>query len=281
MGRLLSKGKADVDVIANGVRLQYSESGSGFPVVCMHGNGLSRNMWRHLIPELSQRYRAIAYDQRAMGKSETPGRPGLTFTNEVHGKDYEAFLDALEIDQAAIVAQAYGSFIAMRTAIDLPERVTAMVVVNTAAQILGRTDLSTLPDWPGTVEEHGMEPLLDAAMNRWFVKRVHREHPEVVQFYREMLGANPPMGYAANTRGIMQFDIRDELSKIRCPTLVIAGKEDRSTTPRDHETVAQGIPGARLAFVPDASHTVPEEQAEEFNRLTLEFLDQNIPTSLS
>ena len=280
MGGSLLKGKADVDVIANGVRLQYSESGSGFPVVCMHGNGLNRDMWRHLIPELNQRYRAIAYDQRAMGKSETPGRPGLTFLNEVHAKDYQAFLDALDIDQAAIVAQAFGGFAALRTAIDRPERVKAMVLVNISAKMGGRT-MTTLPEWPGTVEEHGMEPLLDEAMDRWFVQRVHREHPEVVQFYREMLGANPPMGYAANTRGIMKYDISDELGKIRCPTLVITGKEDWSTPAGDQEILAQGIPGAQLAVVPDASHTVPEENAGEFNRLTLEFLGQHIPTSLS
>ena len=280
MGGSLLKGKADVDVIANGVRLQYSESGSGFPVVCMHGNGLNRDMWRHLIPELNQRYRAIAYDQRAMGKSETPGRRGLTFLNDVHAKDYQGFLDALDIDQAAIVAQAFGGFAALRTAIDRPERVKAMVLVNITAKMGGRT-MTTLPEWPGTVEEHGMEPLLDEAMDRWFVQRVHREHPEVVQFYRKMLGANPPMGYAANTRGIMQYDISDELGKIRCPTLIITGNEDWSTPARDQEILAQGIPGARLAVVPDASHTVPEENAEEFNRLALEFLNEHVPTSLS
>ena len=266
-----------MDIIANGIRLQYIEAGSGYPVVCIHGNGLNRDMWRHLMPQLSQRYRVIAYELRGMGKSETTGKRGVTVTNEDHGKDLEAFLDALNIDQAAIVAHAFGSFVAMRAAIDRPEKISAMVLVNTAAQVEGETR-TAIPRWVGTVEEHGMEPLLDGTMTRWFVERVHREQHEVIQFYREMVAANPPMGYAANCRGIAQFDVRSELSRIQCPTLVVAGTEDRSLPPKDSEIIAEEVSGARLVVVPDASHTVPEEQVEEFNRMTLDFLDQNIPS---
>ena len=212
-----------------------------------------------------------------MGKSEAPGRRGVTHTNEDHGKDLEAFLDALNIDQAAIVGHAFGGFVGMRVAIDRPERVSAMVLVNTTAK---SPTSPQAPGWATTVEAEGMEPLIDYSMARWFLERVHREHPEVIQSYREMFGANPPMGYAANARGIPLYGLRDELNAIRCPTLVVGGKEDKGIPPRDNELFTERISGAQLVTVPDASHTVPEEQAEEFNRRTLEFLDQNIPKSL-
>ena len=262
-----------MDVIANGVRLQYVEAGSGYPVVCIPGNGLSTLMWRHLIPALSERYRAIAYELRGMGGSEAPGRPGVTYTNEDHGKDLEAFLDGLDISHAAIVGHAFGGFVAMRVAIDRPERVGAMVLVNTTAK---SPRSAVAADWAKVVEAEGMEPLLDETMARWFLERVHREQPEVIQSYREMLGANPPMGYAANARGISRLDLRDELSAIQCPTLVVGGEEDKGIPPSENEKNAEKIPGAQLAIIRDASHTVPEEQAEEFNRTTLEFLDQSI-----
>ena len=255
-----------MDVIANGIRLQYFESGSGYPVVCIHGNGLSTEMWRHLVPALSQRYRTIAYDLRGMGKSEAPGKRGVTYTNEDHGQDLEGFLDAL------------GGFVAMRFAIDRPDRVSAMVLVNTSAKMEGPTALS-VPKWAPIVEAEGIEPLLDGAMDRWFLERVHREQPEVIELYRKILGANPPMGCAANSRGILQLDLRSELDQIKSPTLLVAGQEDKSTPPGDHELMAERIPGARLVVVPDASHTVPEEQAEEFRRTTLEFLDQAIAST--
>ena len=237
-------------------------------------------MWRHLIPKLNQKYRAIAYELRGMGKSEAPGKQGVTYTNEDHAKDLEALLDALNISQAAIVAHAFGGFVAMRVAIDRPERVSTMVIVNTSAKLESSTVSKMAPGRATTVEIEGMEPLLDNAMARWFTERVHREHPEVIQFYREMLGANPPMGYAANARGIPLIDLRDKLNTIQCPTLVVVGKEDKATPPRENKMIAERIPGAQLVVVPNASHTVPEEQADEFNRMTLGFLDQNIPRTL-
>ena len=265
-----------MDVVANGVRLQYSESGSGYPVICLHGNGLTRDAWRHFLPELGRGHRAIAYDLRATGKSEAPGRRGVTFTNDDHARDLEAFMDALGIDRAALVGHAFGATVAMRVAIDRPERVAALVLVDIAARIGDKTRASLL-GWAETVEREGMGPLVDAAMDRWFVQRMHRDHPETIQFYSIMYAANPPMGYAANCRGIPLFDVRDKLSLIRCPTLVVAGLEDRSVTVAEKTALAAGIPGARLVVVPDASHTVPEEQPEEFTRLTLEFLRQAIP----
>ncbi len=71
------------------------------------------------------------------------------------------------------------------------------------------------------------------------------------------------------------WDVRPELGKIQCPTLVVAGKEDWSTPPEGHKFIAQAIPNSRFAIIENASHTVPEEQADEFNRLTLEFLTQH------
>ena len=268
-----------MDVIANGVRLQYIESGSGYPVICMHGNGLNRQLWRHIMQELSKKYRAITYELRGMGKSETPGKPGLTITIEDHAKDLEGFMDALNIKEAAIVAHAFGSLVAMRFAVDHPERVKAMVLVDTTPKVGGKTQ-ERIPKWIEIIEKEGEEPLLDQTMERWFVESFRREHPDIIKLYRDMVASNPPMGYAANFRGVLLCDITDELHEIKCPTLVVGGAEDRgSTPPETHELIAGKIPNSKLVIVPNASHTVPEEQTKEFNRVTLEFLSQNIPVS--
>ncbi|MBI3978509.1 MAG: alpha/beta fold hydrolase [Chloroflexi bacterium] len=262
-----------MDTIANGVRLHYVEAGSGPAVVCIHGLGLNTGVWRHLMPELSRRYRAIAYDLRGMGKSEAPGRRGVTNTAEIHADDLAGFLDALGIQQAAIVAHAFGAFGAMVFAAARPERISALAVVNTSAQ-MGEPGSSQGLYRAATAELDGMAPLLDVGMARWFVERVHREQPEVIRFYREMLGSTPPMGYAASARALPKLDLRPLLGQVRCPTLVVAGEQDWSTPPSHHEVIARAIPGAQFVVVQSASHTVPEEQPEEFNRLTIGFLDR-------
>lgn len=263
-----------MDIIANGIRLNYAEAGQGQAVVCLHGLGLNKEVWRHLFPLLSEHYRTMAFDLRGMGKSEAPGGRGLTYTIDLHAEDLESLLNGLRVEQTAIVAHAFGAFVAMRFAINRPERVSSMVVVNTSP-MMGEPGISQALYRGAVAELDGMAPLLDVAMSRWFVEPFHRKHPEVIQFYREMLGSTPPMGYAANARSLGLWDLRPELAKIRCPTLVVAGKEDWSTPPSGHEIIAQRIQRGRLVIIQNASHTVPEEQAEEFNRLTLQFLKEH------
>ncbi len=267
-----------MDVITNGVRLQYIESGSGYPVICIHGNGLTRDSWRHLMPELSKKYRAIAYDLRGMGKSETLGKPGMTTTNEDHAKDLEGFMDALNIKKAAIVASTFGAMVSMRFAIDHPERTSAMVATCTTAKVRGRTK-KLISYWVEIIEKVGVEPLLDESMERWFVESFRQEHPDVIKFYRDIATANPPMGYAANFRGMLQYNLIPELHKIKCPTLVVAGAEGKTLPIADHKIIAEKISNSKLVIVQNASQSVPEEQPGEFNRITLEFLSQNIPPS--
>jgi 3-oxoadipate enol-lactonase len=263
-----------MDILANRTRFWYSESGQGQPVICIHGNGLNRDMWRHFVPALSQRSRAIVYELRGMGESETVGKPGQKFTVQDHANDLLAIMDVLQIERCALVSHAFGAFVAMQFAADHPDRVNASVLCCTSARIESATK-QALPRWVETAERVGMGPLIEEAMERWFVEDFRREHPEIIDLYRRIVGANPPMGYAANCRGIIEYDVRDALPKIQCPALVITGEKDRSCPPKDHEFIAQRIPCAQLVVVPGASHTVPEEQVEIFNHTVLRFLDEH------
>jgi 3-oxoadipate enol-lactonase len=261
-----------MDVIANGIRIHYLEPGvrTGLPVILLHGNGLNHEMWRHLEPALRAEYRVIQPHFRGMGKSEAPGFPGVTWTIDDHAADLESFLDALGIERAALVAHAFGGFVAMKVALDHPESVASLVLVDTSATVEGTTR-EALPKWAEKVEHQGMASVVDGAMDRWFVPRI-RDDAATLDLYRRLVAANPPMGYAANCRGIPQFDLRDALGRITAPTLVVGGTEDYSISLQQKRDLAEGIPGARFVAVHDASHTVPEEQPELFNREVVAFL---------
>ena len=267
-----------LDIIANGVRLHYMDASRGLPLVFMHALGANMDVFRNQIPSLKQCYRVITYDLRGMGKSEAPGRRGVTYSVELHAKDLEGLLDTLNIPRAAIIAHAYGGIVAMQFAMKRPERVDAMVLVNTSAR-LGEPVWSQALCRAAIAELDGMEPLLEGTMTRWFAPEVHRERPQVIQFYREIVASTPPMGYAASARSLWQLDLLEGLGQVRCPTLVVAGEKDCTTLPAHHQEIAQRIPGARLVVVKNASHTVPEEQSEEFTRLTVEFLNRVLVAS--
>jgi 3-oxoadipate enol-lactonase len=264
-----------MEIIANGVRLHYTEAGAGPAVICLHGLGLNLGLFRHQFPLWSQRYRTIAYDLRGMGQSEAPGRRGGTHTVEMHAHDLGALLDALQVQGASLVAQAFGAFAALHYAVQHPERVRALIVFNTCA-FMGEPGISQGLYRAARAELDGMDPLLDTAMTRWFTEPFRREHPEAIQYYRKMLGSTPPLGYAASARELAQLDLRPELAQVKCPTLVLAGELDWSTPVAAHEVIAASIPNSRLVVVQGASHTLPEEQPEEFARLSLAFLEESL-----
>jgi 3-oxoadipate enol-lactonase len=262
-----------MDIVVNGTRLHYIDVGTKQPLVLLHGLGLNVDSFRNQIPSLAKQYRVIGYDLRGMGKSEAPGYRGAKYTFELHANDFEDLLGALNIDRVAIVAHAYGGMVAMQWAMKSWQRISAMILVNTTAK-LGEPGISQALYRAMRAECDGMQPLLDTAMTRWFRPEVHSERPEIIQFYRELLGSTPPMGYAASARSLWDLDLLEGLAQIHCPTLVIAGEKDWATPPAHHEQIAKRIPGARLVIVKNASHTVPEEQPEEFTRLTLDFLSK-------
>ena len=264
-----------MNIVANGARLHVEDIGAGMPVVCLHGLGLNMNLYRHLAPELRKSYRVISYDLRGMGESEAPGRRGVTYPIELHAEDLEALMDVLKIRKTAIIAHAYGAFVSMHYAIQRPDRVSALVIFNTSAK-MGEPGTSQALYRALSAELNGMNDQLDTSMPRWFVDTIHREQPEVIDYYRTMLASTPPFGYAASARAIAEYDIRLKLKMIKCPTLVMVGEHDWSTPPEHHEYIAQQIPSARLEILGDASHTLPEEQPEKFNQLTLDFLKEKL-----
>ena len=263
-----------VQITVNGARFVVIESGSGVPVICLHGNGLNRDLWRHLAPSLARKYRAVVYELRGMGQSESVQQPGTTVTVQNHADDLNGLMDALGIEQAAIVAHAFGGFPAMQLAANQPHRISALVMACTSARMEGATR-KVIPYWIQTAESEGMEPLVESALKRWFTASFRQAHPQIMDLYRKMIAGNPPLGYAANSRGILTYDMRDRLHAIQCPTLLISGDQDVSTPTEDHRFIAERVPNAELIVVQYASHTVPEEQPEAFNQMVLGFLDRH------
>ena len=267
-----------VEIIINNARFQVTDSGSGVPVICIHGNGLNRDLWRHLTPLPAQKYRTVVYELRGMGESESVDQPGGKITVQDHADDLSALMEALGLEHSAIVAHGFGGFPAMQLAIDEPHRISALIMACTSARMEGATP-KAIPYWIETAENVGMGPLVEAGLERWFVAPFREAHPEIMDLYREMIGNNPPLGYAANARGILEYDIRDQLFRIQCPTLLVSGEADWSTPTDDHRLIAERVSNAELVVVRNASHTVPEEQPEEFKQIVLGFLDQHVPRS--
>jgi 3-oxoadipate enol-lactonase len=140
-----------------------------------------------------------------------------------------------------------------------PDRVERLVMCCSSAYI---DPEGTYRDRARAVREHGIEPLVDAAIGRWFTSAFADAHPEVVEPRRRNLLATPVEGYAACCEALADMDLRDSLSAVRAPTLVISGRDDPATPPEHGRLIADGVPGARFEVVDDAAHLANLQQPD-------------------
>jgi len=235
-------------------------------LVLANSLGSTLAMWEPQIERLAAELRVVRFDLRGHGRSPVPPGP---YTLAELAEDVVALLDRLEIPRAHVAGVSLGGMIAMRLGIDAPDRVDRLVLCCTSAR-LGPP--SMWEDRIRTVRERGTEALADAVVARWFTPAWAAAHPDRVRRLREMIATTPDEGYAGCCAAIRDMDLEPELGRISAPTLVIAGADDPATPPDHGARIAAGIPGARMAVVPDSAHLANIEQADEVTTRILDHL---------
>ena len=222
------------------IELHCEETGSGEPLVLLHGNGEDGTYFAHQIAHFSQRFRVLALDTRGHGKSPRGEAP---FTIRQFARDLLAFLDARGIERAHLLGFSDGCNIALAFALAHPERVGKLVL-------------------------NGVN------LNARGVKRSVQVPIELgYRMARLFAGLSAKARANAEMLGLMVNDPNvapEELAALTAPTLVIAGENDMIR--EDHtRLIAERIPNARLAFVP-GDHFVAAKNPAAFNREVERFL---------
>jgi 3-oxoadipate enol-lactonase/4-carboxymuconolactone decarboxylase len=110
------------------------------------------------------------------------------------------------------------------------------------------------------VRTNGLDPIARTSPERWFTSGFAAAQPAITEWAVQMVRTTDPGCYIAACEALASFDVRAELGRIGVPTLVLVGSDDQVTGPAEARTLVAGIPDARLAVVPSASHLVPVEQ---------------------
>jgi 3-oxoadipate enol-lactonase len=205
---------------------------------------------------LADRFRVIRYDLRGHGGSTVvPGPYGVADLAD----DVQRLLDRLGVDRFAYAGVSLGGAIGLQLAVTLPERVTHLVVMASAARF------PDPPSWKQRAERvraEGTEFLVPSRIGAWVTPGFAESHPAETERLLTMLRSTPREGYAACCEAIEDFDVRDRLPGITAATLVVAGRDDPATPPDTVREIADGIQDARFVVVPEASHLVSAEQPE-------------------
>jgi len=249
-------------------RIHYVLEGrSGAPVLVFSNSlGTNYSMWDPQVSELRKKLRVLRYDARGHGQSSvTPG----PYSIEQLGKDVLALLDALDLDRVHFCGLSMGGMIGMWLGAGAPERLNKLVLCNTGAKI------GTTEAWNARIDavrKNGMKSVATAVVERWFSPAFREKAPATVSNTLKMLEEVNPEGYAACCAAVRDFDFREQLNKIRTPTLVIAGAHDPATPPDGGRFLAQQIPGARFVEL-NAAHLSNIEAQDQFNDELASFLN--------
>jgi 3-oxoadipate enol-lactonase len=257
----------------NGIVTFYEDTGHGPPVVLIHGHGSDRRLWDLQATALVEAgYRVIRHDVRGHGRSSVPPS-GYTWEN--YALDLRDLLDGLALPRAHVVGLSMGGGIALQFALDFPERVSSLVLVDST---LPGFDYS--PEYGSAIEELVAAVRAEgprAAFERlWLTHLLFdglRRFPERFELVRTMALEYAAADYLDETPfAPPERQAVDRLAELRAPTLVLVGELDIPDFQIIAEVLVGNIAGARLQVIADSGHVPPLEQPQAFNEALLGFL---------
>ncbi len=258
-------------ISSDGGRIHYEVHGSGEPVLLIMGLGSNAYGWHRTIPWLSERYQAIAFDNRGVGRSDVPAGP---YTIAQMAADAEAVLDATGHDTAHVVGASLGGMIAQRFALTYPDRLRSLVLVCTTAG--GTHNVRASAEVMAALVQGGDDPNVVYRRNAWFLygDDTRTSNPERIEedlVFRQKIPTTPA-GYLAQLQAAMGHDTWDALPSIAVPTLVVHGDADLLIPTANGVLLAERIPGARLVLVPGAGHMLQADGGDVVRDAVLPFL---------
>ena len=248
---------------------------SGAPlVVLIHGLGLNREVWEKYSSRLGQRYQVLNYDLYGHGDSAAPPQtPSVTlFSEQLIG-----LMDELGLRQGALVGFSLGGMINRRVAIDYPDRVSALAILNSphergaeAQALIERHAMEATAGGPGAT--------LNAAIERWFTSEFRNSHADYIAHVRAWVLANDPEIYAL-CRRVLAFGVVELIRPqppIVQPTLVMTCEHDSGSTPAMSLEIASEISGADVIIAPGLKHMGLVENPMFFINAISEFLEARL-----
>ena len=238
-------------------------------VVLIHGLGLTRQTWADHLPALSGAYRVLTYDLSGHGESARPVRtPSLSVLSD----QLRNLMDHLDITRAALIGFSLGGMINRRFAMDHPDRVSALVILNSPHERC--PEAQRLVEDRAAASDAGPAATIEATLDRWFTPGFRTSHPDAVARVRASVLANDPGNFARH-RQVLAHGVKElirPVPPITLPTLVMTCENDTGSTPDMSRTIAAEIPGAQVQIVPALQHLGLIEQPARFTAPILDFL---------
>jgi pimeloyl-ACP methyl ester carboxylesterase len=252
----------------NGSRLYFEVTGSGDPVVFIHGMGADSRIWDLQVEPFAKSYSVIRYDIRGHGRSALP-----TEEPYAHADDLKALLDHLGIARAYVVGQSMGGEIAINVALAYPDQITSLVLADPGVE-----GYAWSAEW-----EESWAPIASAfatgssstAVLAHPLLAPSLKQPDVQARLTEIFSDYSGWHFV-NVDPVMVADppAIQRLHQIQAPVLILVGEYDLPDFHRIGEILVQSLPNAQRIELAGVGHVVPMEAPVKFNEVVLQFLER-------
>ena len=241
-------------------QLYWESTGTGDPVLLIHGLGLSGGAWWRTVDTLAPAMRVITFDHRGIGQSESLA---YAYTTEAMADDAVTILDALDIGRVHVYGFSLGGMVAQQVGLRHPKRVQSLVLGGTHSG--GRRTTFPEPDVMAFFGRRAKMPSEEAA---WasvpynYGPRTRAEQVDRIAEDIERRLHNPfnEQAYQAQLVAASLHNCYGRLERIRAPTLVVHGAQDRVIPIANAYMSAARVPGAQLKILEHAGHLYPTEE---------------------
>ena len=234
-----------------------AQFGSGQPLFLLHSLLSDRASFDTIVPRLSQSFRVIVPELPGFGKSRAVGG-GLA---EVADRMAEAVTDAAGEDEAIVLGNGYGGFVALQMAIRHPN-IAAKLILADCGAAFSANGREAFRNMAAASQAKGLAAITDVAMRRLFAPEFQADHPNLMRDRREAFLRTDPEVFRAACEALAELDLRPELGRVVIPVLVLVGEHDEATPPPMSHELASGLPHARLKIIAGCAH-VPQLQSPE------------------
>lgn len=255
---------------ADGLKLAYYADDFTDPwrkpdtVLLLHAAMGNSRRWYRWIPELAPTYRVIRLDLRGHGASQIPD-PQSEFSLAQLVGDARAVLDEIGVAQAHVVGNSAGGYIAQQLAIHHPDRVKTLALYGSTPG-LKHSHAST---WIPKIQEVGLKKFIADTIYERFDESAD---PQLVSWFIEQVGSNDTAFIARFVLHMCTHDFMDELSKIKCPTLIVAAGKESIGHAGAYEEMKKRIAGSELRYYDTSAHNICDGYASECVADLLDFL---------
>jgi len=249
----------------------YEDTGGELPVIVFsHGFLTDHELFAQQVAALRDRYRCISWDQRYHGQTMTEDRP-FSILDAV--ADLHALLEHLQVKQAALVGFSFGAWISNRYALAFPDRVAALVIVDSYERMETEEERGNYLGFKAMITEQGFDDEVTSSLlgflfgadfdaSHWVAKWRFRPPQQWARVYDAMLSRN---------------DINQQLSDIRCPSLVLHSEFNPANPPEVSRQLGHSLGSCQgTVVIAGSGHTAPLEKPDRVNRELSDFFDQHL-----